>query len=405
MSASAHLSSLRRRRRAWWSGANSGHLLLGVLLLLGVMLGVSAWLSRQATEEQRTAQAWEEHTFDVLRRVDQLRLAAVSIRRGERGYLLTDRQEFLEPYTQAQAQIDALLPQLGEAVADDPVQLRRFTRITRRMAVYLDQAQATVALKRVGRDAEAASIDRLQEARQLSLVLMRELDSFEAAERDLLQERRARSDRAAMRSERLQRGLGITGTLLLVIGLLANGIMRRALRREAETRAELDRLVTTDELTGLANRRELFAALDRMIAQSRRSGRPLSLAVLDIDRFKLVNDTFGHPSGDEVIRRVAEMALLLMREQDLVGRLGGEEFVIVFPDCSDQDALAACERLRQGIAALPILLPGGQSLSVTVSTGVTSLDEHDDRTRLIGRADEALYRAKKAGRDQVQLAA
>ncbi len=405
MSASAHLSSLRRRRRAWWSGANSGHLLLGVLLLLGVMLGVSAWLSRQATEEQRTAQAWEEHTFDVLRRVDQLRLAAVSIRRGERGYLLTDRQEFLEPYTQAQAQIDALLPQLGEAVADDPVQLRRFTRITRRMAVYLDQAQATVALKRAGRDAEAASIDRLQEARQLSLVLMREFDSFEAAERDLLQERRARSDRAAMRSERLQRGLGITGTLLLVIGLLANGIMRRALRREAETRAELDRLVTTDELTGLANRRELFAALDRMIAQSRRSGRPLSLAVLDIDRFKLVNDTFGHPSGDEVIRRVAEMALLLMREQDLVGRLGGEEFVIVFPDCSDRDALAACERLRQGIAALPILLPGGQSLSVTVSTGVTSLDEHDDRTRLIGRADEALYRAKKAGRDQVQLAA
>lgn len=405
MSASAHLSSLRRRRRAWWSGANSGHLLLGVLLLLGVMLGVSAWFSRQATEEQRTAQAWEEHTFDVLRRVDQLRLAAVSIRRGERGYLLTGRQEFLEPYIEALAHIDALLPQLGEAVADDPVQLRRFTRITRRMAVYLDQAQVTVALKRSGRDAQAASIDRLQEARQLSLVLMRELDSFEAAERDLLQERRARSDRAATRSERLQRGLGITGTLLLVIGLLANGIMRRALRREAETRAELDRLVTTDELTGLANRRELFAALDRMIAQSRRSRRPLSLAVLDIDRFKLVNDTFGHPSGDEVIRRVAEMALLLMREQDLVGRLGGEEFVIVFPDCSDRDALAACERLRQGIAALPILLPGGQSLSVTVSTGVTSLDEHDDRTRLIGRADEALYRAKKAGRDQVQLAA
>jgi diguanylate cyclase (GGDEF)-like protein len=221
----------------------------------------------------------------------------------------------------------------------------------------------------------------------------------------VLENRRERSDMAAARSDKFQKVLTVTGILLLAIGMIASAILRGAISREAEARTELKRLVTTDELTGLANRRELFASLDRMIAQSRRSHRPLALAVLDIDRFKLVNDTYGHPAGDEVIRRVAEMTLLMMREQDLVGRLGGDEFVIVFPDCTDNDAYTACERLRQGIAALPVLLPDGSSLSVTVSTGATSLDAEDDRTRLIGRADEALYRAKKSGRDQVQLAA
>jgi diguanylate cyclase (GGDEF)-like protein len=388
-----------------WSSANSGHLLLGVVLMLGAMLTASGWLSRIATQEQREAQAWEEHTFEVLRRVDDLRLNAVSIRRGERGFLLTNDEDFLQPYVEARTAIDVDLPLLGQSVSDNAEQLARFTALTRSMTIYLDQAEETVSLQRAGRGTEAAELSRLVRGRQLTNDLMSQLDAFENAERGVLAQRRARSDLATARSDKFQKVLTVTGILLLAIGMIASAILRGAIYREEEARTELKRLVTTDELTGLANRRELFSSLDRMIAQSRRSHRPLALAVLDIDRFKLVNDTYGHPAGDEVIRRVAEMTLLMMREQDLVGRLGGEEFVIVFPDCTDNDAYAACERLRQGIAALPILLPDGSSLTVTVSTGITGLDPEDDRTRLIGRADEALYRAKKSGRDQVQLAA
>ena len=105
------------------------------------------------------------------------------------------------------------------------------------------------------------------------------------------------------------------------------------------------------KLIGLANRRELFSSLDRMIAASRRSGRPVSVAVLDIDRFKLVNDTHGHPAGDEVIRRISEMSRLMMRDQDLVGRLGGEEFVVVVSARSAEMAALQVNVLRQRLSA------------------------------------------------------
>jgi two-component system cell cycle response regulator len=106
-----------------------------------------------------------------------------------------------------------------------------------------------------------------------------------------------------------------------------------------------------------------------------------------------------------VIRRVAQLAVEIMREQDLVGRLGGEEFVIAMPDIGVEAARLACERLREALSVLPILLPTGQAVSVTLSTGITQFAGDDDRTQLIARADEALYWAKKQGRNRVLLAA
>jgi diguanylate cyclase (GGDEF)-like protein len=195
-------------------------------------------------------------------------------------------------------------------------------------------------------------------------------------------------------------GLGLVG-----LTTAAAVALRRSWLREAAFRAELQRIAVTDELTGLANRREILHALDWLIGAARRSGRPLSVAVLDIDHFKKVNDAHGHPAGDEVIRRVAQLAVEIMREQDLVGRLGGEEFVIAMPDIGVEAARLACERLREALSVLPILLPTGQAVSVTLSTGITQFAGDDDRTQLIARADEALYWAKKQGRNRVLLAA
>ncbi len=383
----------------------SARLMLFTVLLLGAMLAGSGWLARAATGEQRKAEAWRERTFQVLDSLSDIRVATLSMRRGERGYLLTGDRTYLLPYTSGTEQLAAELPVTRQLVANSRTQSARMAELDAVLGEFVQQTAMTVTAERSGNHAQAVALVETNHGRQLTNQVLGVLDRMEAVEQQVLEDRQVSAQNAASRSDNFQQVLNISGLLLLVIGAYSSLALRRSILREQAIRAELDRVATTDELTGLANRRELFSSLDRMIAASRRNGRPVSVAVLDIDRFKLVNDTHGHPAGDEVIRRVAEMAMLMMREQDLVGRLGGEEFLIAFPDCPATDAAAACERLRQGIAALPVLLPNGKALSVTISSGVAELTADDDRKGIIARADEALYRAKKAGRDKVELAA
>ncbi|MFC3096344.1 sensor domain-containing diguanylate cyclase [Alteraurantiacibacter palmitatis] len=400
-----HLAATTGRRLTTRSSANSGKLLLATAFLLGVLLALSGWLARDAIREMREAAHWQSKAFEVIDAINGLRVGVVSIRRGERGYLLTSDPTYLEPYVEGRVQIAQSFEKLQRETRPNPELAIEMQRMEGAIEAYLAQASGTVELERQGRHAEAVSMVRSGTGRQLTNNLLGQLDRFEASERELLAQRKARAEQAAARSEKAQIALNVTGLLLLVVGLFASLALRRAIANEEQARAELKWLATTDELTGLANRREMFAGLDRLIAAARRQKRPLAVAVIDIDRFKLVNDTHGHSAGDEVIRCVAQMGLALMREQDLMGRLGGEEFLIAFPDCAAEDAAAACERLREGIAALPIILPEGKALAVTISIGVAALLPDDDRTRLISRADEALYRAKKGGRDQVSLAA
>ncbi|MXO72354.1 diguanylate cyclase [Alteraurantiacibacter buctensis] len=387
------------------STLGSARLLLVTMVLLGAMLAGSGYLAREATEQQRQAEKWQERTFAVIDNLSSVRVAVLSIRRGERGFLLTGDPAFLDPYTAGIETLDREVPEMRELLAESRQQAERVDQLTVIAATFVSQAQRTVALQRAGRHEEAVAASQLTRGRQLTNRVMAMLDQIEAVERQLMEQRENGAATAARRSDDFQGMLMVSGLALLAIGAYSSQALRLAIQREQAIRAELDRIATTDELTGLANRREMFTSLDRMIATARRSGRPLSVAILDLDRFKQVNDTHGHPAGDEVLRRVAEMARLLLRQQDLVGRLGGEEFLIAFPDCPAHEAVAACERLRQGIAALPVLLPSGVGLSVTVSTGVAQFDPSDDRKTVISRADEALYRAKKGGRDQVRLAA
>lgn len=209
----------------------------------------------------------------------------------------------------------------------------------------------------------------------------------------------------ARNSELYQYGLTLVGLILLVITALANAAVRRSVEAETRIREELHRRAMTDDLTGLANRRELLASLERAIASSRRNRRPLALAVLDIDHFKRINDSHGHPAGDAVIRRIALLAVEVMRGQDTVGRLGGEEFAVVLPDCSAEDALSACERLRMAVRDTDLEMETGLPIYITLSTGVAVFERSDTAETMIARADAALYAAKNGGRDQVKLAA
>lgn len=165
---------------------------------------------------------------------------------------------------------------------------------------------------------------------------------------------------------------------------------------------ELKRASETDVLTNLSNRRFGVDRLSEEIVRSRRYGRDLSVALLDLDHFKRINDTLGHQAGDEVLVAVSEELRAVSRQTDCIIRWGGEEFLFVFPETSGEDAARIVERFRSHLERTPITVAGGQALTVTVSGGVTDLRENDSLVSLVDRADEALYRAKECGRNQLQ---
>lgn len=169
------------------------------------------------------------------------------------------------------------------------------------------------------------------------------------------------------------------------------------LRQQAE---ELERLSREDALTGLFNRRHVDAALALEWERARRFGRDLSVAVADVDHFKAVNDRFSHAVGDEVLRRVAEILRAGTRAVDVVGRWGGEEFVLLLVETPPERAAGLCEKLRAAVEAhdWPAVAPG---LAVTLSLGVAGSGEAADPAALLAAADARLYQAKRAGRNRV----
>lgn len=165
-------------------------------------------------------------------------------------------------------------------------------------------------------------------------------------------------------------------------------------------------LAVTDGLTGLNNRRYLDGHLKQLFERAKHRKRPLSLCLVDIDRFKLVNDTYGHEAGDEVLKQFAGRVRASLRGADLACRYGGEEFVLLLPDTGPDHAAAAAERLRMVILEKPFTLSNGQSLAITASMGLSWMTEAmDSPEKLLRQADDALYQAKNGGRNRVVCAA
>ena len=160
----------------------------------------------------------------------------------------------------------------------------------------------------------------------------------------------------------------------------------------------------TDELSGLFNRRFLDESLDRELARARRDGLPLALLMIDIDHFKQLNDTYGHPAGDEVIRRVGGLIRSRARSGDLPCRYGGEEFLLVSPNMTLATAVERAEEWRAAFANDWAVI-GENAIAVTVSIGVAVFPDHGERSEtLVDAVDQALYAAKRRGRNRVVAA-
>ncbi|CAA7626400.1 putative Diguanylate cyclase [Magnetospirillum sp. UT-4] len=208
----------------------------------------------------------------------------------------------------------------------------------------------------------------------------------------------------------------LVGMALIGFSWLALAVQRQATGRlEAELRFSRQELVTrakveselrhwasTDPLTGIANRRFFIESLDREFERAQRYGRPLGVLVLDVDLFKSVNDRFGHAAGDEALKIITRVSVDCLRESDLLGRLGGEEFGVLLPETGLAGTSETAERLRAAVAAATFIVDG-EARPLSVSIGCAVLDGDADLDRLLARADKALYRAKAGGRNQVTV--
>jgi diguanylate cyclase (GGDEF)-like protein len=189
------------------------------------------------------------------------------------------------------------------------------------------------------------------------------------------------------------------------------GIFSSALRQSLyqsglklkEAYRRIEELAEVDELTGALNRRSIMRTLDEEIARALRLNNPCAVALIDLDWFKRINDAYGHPTGDEVLRTFAITMFANIRSIDKFGRYGGEEFLLLLADTSEDEAAQMLDRLRTIIAELD-WRAFSAGLRVTISAGVTTLRKDDSTDTLLARADRALYASKAGGRNRVTAA-
>jgi diguanylate cyclase (GGDEF)-like protein len=168
-----------------------------------------------------------------------------------------------------------------------------------------------------------------------------------------------------------------------------------------ERTAQLEALAVADPLTGTYRRTYALDTLGNELKRAQRYNTPLAVAMIDIDDFKRINDTHGHLAGDDVLRGIGSLLNTLSRESDTIGRFGGEEFLIVMPECDQTQAVLALERFNKALREHRFTLTSGETLRVTCSIGTTQATGETSQTELLANADKALYQAKHEGKDRV----
>lgn len=182
------------------------------------------------------------------------------------------------------------------------------------------------------------------------------------------------------------------------IGSLSKSLNKMANQIEQDIE-KLKKMATTDELVGISNRRAFIKSLALEVERCHRYDEPLSLLMIDVDNFKLFNDTYGHCIGDKVLKIICRVSQLALRENDLMGRIGGEEFAFLLPASKIDAALIVAERIRAAVEE-SYLIVNAEKLKITVSIGATELIKDDDVSTLLNRADMAMYKSKENGRNQ-----
>ena len=282
----------------------------------------------------------------------------------------------------------AAIGYFGQGIAK--AQVAHALREQKELVEALSQAHASAGEYRAAFDAVGA-------AARLEVTLRRERAMLQVA---TLNERRAAQKALREAEQALAAEHALRETLADLEHVKQD--LERAAAKNSVLLAVLNRQSREDSLTGLLNRRALDAELSRECMRAARHGRPLALALLDVDDFKRINDEFSHATGDDVLVAVARCLDVARRGSDLVARLGGEEMVVVFPETTAEEAQRACELMRASLAAFDWSTLGlGLHNKITASIGLATYQENDSPRALLHRADQAMYAAKRGGKDRV----
>lgn len=365
--------------------------------------------ARSAHVESSAKGAAVESVHASLEALQDAMAAVLDAESAKRGFLLTGDVSFLAPAADAKPRFEAAMTRVVESAgppgSPDLPQTGPFADYARQRFTVIDEA---VSLCRAGQAEEAVLLARSHRGRA---AMANVRDAFAT----LVDERRATILRRRNDAEQAAEGaLLVVNAVGFLIGgtfLVALLMIRRDLMRRRQATAFLRDLTRTDPLTRLTNRTTFDERLRSARERVRDGALPFTLVLADIDRFKHVNDDYGHPVGDDVLRWAANRIRDLVRDGDVAARVGGEEFGILLADVGPAEAAGVVERLRFRFAEQPFLGRDMDAapllLNVTLSFGavcVTADDYGTDANALYARADAALYAAKNAGRNRVEFA-
>ena len=388
----------RDRRRRQWVG-------FGALTLLVALLIALVGSTLHQAKVRKAAEAQHVLTQDMLLTASKLQLSLHAAGRAVRGYLITNDIRTLRPFVRERHDGRMLIARLHSLVGENGERRAQIAAISVQLESLYSTGDRLVGSQRDG--AREIAIGRLRSGltEQRMASLLGRIDNLAQAEINEQRRHAAAASDADRRQETLTYTLAALAMVFLgIAGMIGIGAARAHVRAVALS-ARLNHMANHDELTGLLNRRSFFATLQREREACLRSGVPLAVAIVDIDLFKHINDGHGHQAGDLVLAHVAAQLTGTLRAGDRVARIGGEEFAVLMPHTDIAAARTICERLRRIVARSTVPLASGMEVTLTISTGIATLEGEEDHDTLMGRADHALYAAKSGGRNQVRLAA
>jgi len=365
------------------------------------LLGISAAVYRASSKLLENAH-WVAHTHDVLTQLEATATGVTGAETELRGFLLTDRESYLAPYSVALTETRRRLQAVRKITADSP---RQQARIDKLEPLILHRLDLLDALLKIGHEQGFAAARRVlvfDRGPQYLDEIRQGIQEMERAEQDVLASRFAQQESSSRRLHWMV--LLSCGAALFLLCVSLAVVLQDLSTVEAAFRKANYR-VAHDTLTGLASRHSLMVQLDFAIAHAAGTGQPLSVCICDIDKFKSINDTHGHASGDEILASFGRLVGDGIRKGDVAGRIGGDEFCIVLPNTTADSAGPLIERLRESWECLEYHSPDGSVFSVTASFGVVQQSHERSAKELLHTADKALYCAKGEGRNRIHLVA
>jgi len=366
------------------------------LLLLG-----AGWFAVDSGRSYLVADAQADRLRDAERALLAVELSLRGAESGQRGYLLTGREEHLRPYVRALEDIGGQIVEARELLAEQPEALQLFWKVDALVRFKLAELQHTIELKR---DSELDSTLRIPGTR----ADLMEMDPIRAQIDQIQKLLRAKVNaelaRSAQRSSLTMVGALLTGVIVAGLAIAAYLVIAWDLRERRQLASRIEEQANRDPLTQLANRRSFKESLELALAEARQDRSHVGLLFLDLDGFKTVNDQHGHDTGDALLVEIARRFRETMCESDLLGRLGGDEFALMAPHAKDEQELAQlAQRLLRSLGD-----PNQPRLSehpIGASIGIALFPAHAaDLRGLMAAADAAMYEAKRAGKNRIAFA-